>query len=376
MENNSLPAWLVSSLVKIKADHPALCEILRAAVKLDTDSRAYRSAAFHRFRLLMQRREQDRVRRELDEVLKGAATKWPRSSLNLLLGARLKLAADFDEFLRFSARTPAGIGTSEAEGLGHDSKRNQPRFHLDSAWVFNNYLSARGLLNAVNRHSLPDPLNVKVALAGWVRAVMLDEESIALELAAWLERRMPELREAWRSYQSEKTPASRKFAAVFLILKAPGLRPWIEPGLGREDPVTQLNIFRDNWWCPTQHWLYLDRNELRDPLQSLYPGGRAAAPEFLSKAEVEQASKERERLDGMNTAPNYLCREVVQWVRRNPSDARGAEALHLAVNSTRRGCGIEETGRFSREAFRLLHRLYPDGPWAKKTKYWYGQLGG
>jgi len=52
-------------------------------------------------------------------------------------------------------------------------------------------------------------------------------------------------------------------------------------------------------------------------------------------------------------------------------DPRVPEALHLAVRSTRYGCTDDNTTKFSKQAFQLLHKNYPKSEWAAKTKYWF-----
>ena len=47
------------------------------------------------------------------------------------------------------------------------------------------------------------------------------------------------------------------------------------------------------------------------------------------------------------------------------------ESLHLAVRATRYGCSDAETGKFSKQAFDLLHQRYAKTPWAQETPYWY-----
>ena len=83
------------------------------------------------------------------------------------------------------------------------------------------------------------------------------------------------------------------------------------------------------------------------------------------------AEKERARLIDLGSAPDYLCRQVIEWARVQPNDPRLPEALHLAVRSTRYGCTDKETGKFSKAAFDLLHKRFPNSEWAQKTKYWY-----
>ena len=68
----------------------------------------------------------------------------------------------------------------------------------------------------------------------------------------------------------------------------------------------------------------------------------ASALDFLT------ASPEGRRASGspetacLDTAPNYLVAQVLAWAKRAPGDPRVPEALHLAVRSTRYGCGCED----------------------------------
>ena len=94
------------------------------------------------------------------------------------------------------------------------------------------------------------------------------------------------------------------------------------------------------------------------------------APEFL-KASKSLAARQFAALQALGTAPNYLCRIAIEWTEKNPADPRAPEALHLAVRSTRYGCTDKETGRWSKAAYDLLHRRYPNTAWARNTKYWF-----
>jgi hypothetical protein len=83
------------------------------------------------------------------------------------------------------------------------------------------------------------------------------------------------------------------------------------------------------------------------------------------------ASRELAALAGRGSAPTDLAREAVAFARRAPADPRAPEALHLAVRATRYGCVDDETGRFSKAAFDLLHRRYGRTDWARRTPYWF-----
>ena len=93
-------------------------------------------------------------------------------------------------------------------------------------------------------------------------------------------------------------------------------------------------------------------------------------PDFL-KATQAAGARQLAAVQALGTAPNYLCRIAIEWTEANPNDPRSPEALHLAVRSTRYGCTDKETGRWSKAAFDLLHRRYPNTTWAKATKYWF-----
>jgi hypothetical protein len=92
---------------------------------------------------------------------------------------------------------------------------------------------------------------------------------------------------------------------------------------------------------------------------------------FLSPAEKAAAKQQWSTLGALGAAPNYIAHNVIQWANRTPADPRVPEALHLAVTATRYGCTDKNSGRWSKAAFDLLHRKYPNSSWAKKTSYWF-----
>ena len=130
-----------------------------------------------------------------------------------------------------------------------------------------------------------------------------------------------------------------------------------------------MDSYRDNWWCaaaPTSlSELPSEGEGKKDPAASA-----SRIPEFL-RASQTVAAAEAAKLRALGTGPNYLAQTAINWATKNPTDARAPEALHLAVRSTRYGCTDKETGRWSKAAFDLLHRRYPNSSWAKETKYWF-----
>ena len=68
----------------------------------------------------------------------------------------------------------------------------------------------------------------------------------------------------------------------------------------------------------------------------------------------------------------YFAPAVLDWAKAHPNDPRLPEALHYFVRATRYGCVDKSIGPYSRKAFDLLHRKYPNSEWTKKTPYWFG----
>ncbi|HSD47323.1 MAG TPA: hypothetical protein VLB87_11915, partial [Pyrinomonadaceae bacterium] len=175
--------------------------------------------------------------------------------------------------------------------------------------------------------------------------------------------------ELLNKYVSSTDAGEKKFTAIYAWLKTPGFEPIVDAGLGREMPLHQQDSYRDNWWCNAAFVPATDE-ENREVVQFTATTD-AAAPRFLSAAEVAQGQQESSKLHALGAAPNYISREVIQWANSHPTDPRVPEALHLAVRTTRYGCTDKDSARWSKAAFDVLHRKYPNNTWAKKTPYWF-----
>ncbi|HEY8226883.1 MAG TPA: hypothetical protein VIG25_16495 [Pyrinomonadaceae bacterium] len=375
------PAWLVAALSKANAGNPNSSELLTEALRVSTDSRAFPSARFHAVRLLMESGKRTEARRVLDEVLQRQRTALDQASQNLLLSQRMRLATDLADFLASAPRMPAGLSWDEdgREIPADDSEvspeaktsRNKQFFDFDAANVLNKHLPLSLLKEVAKSSALPDHLRRDVAQAAWLRAVILDDLKTADELAPVLKTLVPALSPALDQFVAAQQPAAKKFAAMFIWLKTPGLEPVVDQGIGREGSLTEQDQYRDNWWCGAAFAKTVGTSDDEEKLPSFTATYVDEPPAFLSAAQNTAAEREYSLLDNFGAAPNYLSRQVIQWANSNPTDPRVPEALHLAVNSTRHGCTDKDTGRWSKAAFDLLHRRYGNTTWAKKTKYWF-----
>jgi hypothetical protein len=138
-------------------------------------------------------------------------------------------------------------------------------------------------------------------------------------------------------------------------LKAPGLQPFLRPGLDRREELHERSAFRDNWWCGGE-------NE-----------DRIKPPPFVTDRDREEHAAESARLKQYGSASGYFAAVVVPYAQSHPDDPRTPEALHLTVASTRSYCADANTLTNSKLAFQTLHKLFPKSEWAKKTPYYYGK---
>jgi hypothetical protein len=367
-------------------DDAAAGELIAAAQKVAPESPAYATVAFHSIRLMEESKHTVEARAALDKLLARRASAIPESSLNLFRAERMKVAAAWSEFLKYSVRMSVGSAVAFTQYAGDaqpdmeephpPQTKPRPGFDVDAARILNEQVPVNLLLDAARREILPQPMRREIAMAGWVRGILLSDEKAARSFAPVLQDLAPELRPGLQAYLDASDSRARGFAAVFLILRNPGMRPYVQVGFGRTTAVNRIDDFRDNWWCSfapaTNTGLpgyYRNASIMGAPLRELYENGAPRA-QFLSPDETARGQREWSELAKLPPAPDYLAAQAVEWVRSNAGDPRAPEALHLAVRATRYGCSEERTP-FSKQAFDLLHKQYPNSEWAQKTKYWY-----
>jgi hypothetical protein len=376
--------WLVVSLAKVDVGHPRGRELLAAAEKVPQEAPAYATVTFHRLRLLAGAGRRDEARQQLDGLLAQGGLAVPPSARNLLLALRMKLARTLDELLTYAPRPPVAItynidGRELPENLETNERlkliaRDRPLFDGDAARILNRQLPLDTLRELVHRSILPTHLRRELAKAVLARSLLLREEDTTRSLVPVVKALVPELGPSLDEYRATTSREGRAFMGLFMLLRFPGLKPYVQENVGRLTPLDQIDQYRDNWWCALDasgSGTSREVDGLSTPLEVLYRSGQDQALEFLSAGQINAAQQELQRLASLGPAPNYLSQQMTAWGQKTTSDPRVPEALHLAVRATRYGCTDADTGKFSKAAFDLLHERYPKSPWAQKTKYWY-----
>jgi hypothetical protein len=347
--------WLVAALSSSDPNDPAVPDLIAAARKVAPEAPAYATATIYGIRLERQRGQIDAARDWADRAL---ATKQLDSTVNLLRAERLATARDWDEFLKFGPRKPVamgyeGVGSDEPLDQDPDLQKRTVALDDDFTGPMNTSVPLELWDAAARGDALPREFQAEIAKAGWMRAVLLDDRPAAMKLAARAGDLNPPLAPAVRDYAAQTDAAAAQFTAVFWMLRTPGLRPELRSGIGRGTKVNDIDNFRDNWWSLGE--------------------SKTVRADFLPSAQREAGEEQAARLrKNAGNGVNYLCAAAIAWAKGHPQDPRVPEALHLAVRATRYGRVTDkESTRYSKEAFDILHRKYPDSTWAKQTKYWY-----
>jgi hypothetical protein len=381
-------AWLVAALAHTHAGQSWSGELAQAVAALEPRSPAYATANFHRVRLLLEQHENTRARHLLDDLLATAdVAKMPSSAVNAFKQQRMPLARNVNEFLIDAQRRPAGFRSDADEELTQDPNDDKDpysraSFPADAAEALNVQLPLTVLSQAARSEILVSRLRRDVLLGTWTRAALLPSGTqTAIDLAGEVEKFEPEITPLMKEYLAAQGGDARRFAAVYLILHFPGLRPTIESGIGREGqmyttdtkkPLLEvIDNFRNNWWCDLKNAKFGETSYLWSYQDGQRPKRQPVTLPFLTVEQQHQAAHEWKQVEELGEGPNFLATAVIAWARQHPEDNRVPEGLHLAVRTTRYGCVNKETSRLSHEAFDLLHTRYGKTEWARRTPYWF-----
>lgn len=376
-------AWLVASLASIKGSDPNAAELLKAAEQVRPDAPAYVTAEFHVDRILIEQGKYEEARARLDTILARPGA-IPPSTVNQFLSLRLKLARNLDEYLESALRYPVAI-----EGDVYPDEFNNPYmqryapgplddvqmlatgplFDADSTQVIDGWLPLSVLKQIARSNILPPKLRARVALSVWVRAVVIGDRETARDLAPIVGNLIPALKPSLDAWLAAKTPDDKRFEVALTILRNPGMRPYVESGMGRLTPLGETNPYRDNWW-----------GAIIPPVEPTPSAGAVAQPPirrypaFLSDAEKRSSDREWVSLSAIDGA-EALCSVAVRRAEVSPRDERVPEALYRCIDAVHLSPSGEGCNALAESAFRLLHSRYPKNIWAQKNQFWYRASG-
>ncbi len=370
--------WFVAAIAKTDPKAPQTAEILSAADQIQTNSAAFQTVRYHQIRLLTATGKRAEAINKLSDVFDNNFNALPLSSQNKYYSQRMILAQNLDDFLQFAQRkavifdwdeTGREEGTSVNDDKFLSAWENRTMFDSDAVAFLNEKVPLSVLRQAALSQKLPDHLKRFLVIAVWTRAFELGNQAIEREFAPLMLRFAREFSPFMSKYASAKTPSGREAAALISVLRLPVLQPYVPVGFGREgSQSTEIDSIRGNWWCAED---VSDKgDESYNHYGFKYP---QEYPAFLNEAERSAADREHQQLIAHGNSATYLTKRAVEFANLNPKNPQTPEILHLAVRSTRYGCKDAETGKYSKEAFDILHKRYPNSAWTKETPYWFGQ---
>jgi len=365
-QEHRLP-WLVAAIAKGDAE----IELMDAAAEVKPDSPAYATVNYYRIGLMLGAGKRVEARALADTVLAGLGPNDMASTRNAFLAERMQTARSLAEFLADAPRTMIESESSNAEmaqcvGTGAANRcaaKIPPRqFDVDAAGFFNTQMPLDLWEEAAQSSALPKNLRDAVAWAAWMRALGLGDAAAAKRMSGLLP-------DAVRKTSGD----SDGFPATLALLRNPGLRPYLEQGVQRSVTYAMLDDYRDNWWG--SRWGDGDWRLERygtDNLKAEPPGHT----DFLTAQQQKQAANEDARLNALPVAAVWLGQRAIAYVKAHPDDKDAAEALALTVRATHLSSSSGESkedgeSAVSKQAFEMLHRMYPKSPWALRTKYYY-----
>jgi hypothetical protein len=180
-----------------------------------------------------------------------------------------------------------------------------------------------------------------------------------------------------------------------ILVNAPGI--WEPITMTGGSDVTGLDSFDHNdknWWCPFEpdRQLASLRSDFDDltgvqratwSAKTLEPVMEADAMAALAKKRegvlkahplVKSINwSELRALALMASAPKMLTTAATKWGKAaRKEDGAAAEALALAIKTTRYGCNWHGGhGKYSKAAYDVLHARFGTTPWATQTPYWF-----
>lgn len=394
-EHRSLP-WLIAALWGASKDDAAASELLAATTEVPKESPGWASVLFYSGLLMDSMGRREEARGVFNRLLE--ASDLPGGSRNLVKAARLRTARTLHELVTDLPRSvfcKTRIRMENADECSQGPGRSA--LDRDGADVLTWGLPLSVLIGVVDAESLPRFVRAEIARAGWVRAVLIGDHRRGLELARRLVRLKPEMQEPFVAYLEADTEQERVHAMIDILVWFPNMDWQVEHGVDPDSSWIERSrsVGRSSWWRPAKtpsgyrrifdglpplrlkrqrhqrhRWRFSGPSVWTGLRQSPIPY-RFFVPPFLDASQRADLKREIGAVAEIGPVPNELCRLVLEWAEEAPDDPRVPPALHRAVVATRWVHGDENTGDWSRRAFRLLHRRYPKSPWTEKTPYWY-----
>ena len=375
--------WMVAAICKASARDPEAPDLVKAAEQTPSDSPEWEMLNYHRIRLLIGLGRAAEARVLLNDSIVRVQSGKCDSSLNLYQGLRMRSAVNLDEALAYAPRKILNRASEEQASLDeclyvmknprrkYDCKKDagQPEFNADAASLFNLESPLSVIADAAVSNKLPDNLRCSLAIMAWVRSVLANDDTTAAKVFPLLPQKI-----------QEQAGSGTGFKPLVTLVKNPGLRPYLDPGVQRSYSFDFVESYRDNWWCKDWglSWWENTWQQRGFPNEGLIRADETAA--FLTPAQRAEGERQSSQLRSTDDADVVLGQRVLAYAKDHPDDPDVPESLFLVLRMVRYSCGpdyepdspeqkrmVHLTDEVSRTAARLLRQRYAASPWTKKA---------
>ena len=366
--------WLIAALAQTQPNSPDLGTVLTEADKIPSSSPAYLELQYLSADLNYKQRKTDEMRNRIDKILSDKSLMIPPTTRNMFMSLRSRVAKNFGEFLQFALERPVAIesGWQGAEIPTDFAKVEasanfavlKPAFNNESTAFFNTSVPVNLLAGIPDISGIASNADLKAdsLQSLWVRYFLLKDFAAVSRITPKLKAAAPALKPLLSTYEASKNIDEQVNSGTFMILRNPGMRPYLSQAYGRATPMGKIDDYQDNWWSSSNLTPTTDAKQLK---------ANTELAACLSATEKAQALAESKKLAAVAESAVYLGQNTIAWAKKNPQDPRIPEALHLAVRATRFCDRTSNSSKVSKEAFTILHNKYPHNPWTAKTKYFY-----
>ncbi|KRC03308.1 hypothetical protein [Duganella sp. Root198D2] len=326
----------------------------KAAAAVPAGHPLYQTMQYNLVRLAVSENQLAQADRDIDRLLASQGKAMSVATTNRFLALKMLTTGSLEGFVKAGRRVqdpvergaPIDDGAKDPEGTDDDFRVAVYR-HLPLASLKTLY---------ANPDLLP-AWKVELREAIFTRALVANDEASALSLLDSVAEGRNTTAHLYARYRKAASGADRKLAAALILVNTPELRPHVftQAGLGNDGSCRPVNI-----------------------------GERPApAPRFLGKEQRAEGEREQQGLRQLSLRSMFLAPTLMAWASAKPNDVEAPKALHLLLASMRNECAWAPTAegptpaqwelrnKYSKQAFAMLHKLYPSSDWAKKTKYYY-----
>ena len=407
-KKRTLP-WLVAVMLTNGLRGPQMEAARAQASAIPSTSNAYLTARFYLIDALIDDKKIDAARTQLAGVLNTSAyMQAPTTTQNLFKTQSMVCARNIQNYL---ASATLRVSAASSNNLLVPDKWPKPAQMqnykaplleaIDSECADNidrNLPYSRWLLWSKNKSVAPN-LHGRIVCATWIRAIMLGKAGDIQALTAEMTRCYPTCAAKLKAFgqaAGEGEGDKRNYLFAQICLDNFGFSPYVNGGLPRMGSgYNTFNWYQHNYWQPLQavpvdkkdqdqdvdsnlNWVADRANaDLVPKLEDYYRQKKIDA--LLSAGEKKAARSELKIMSGFIPA-RMLSGAVVAYAKSHDEDRDLAEAnrdfslayyLYKSVKVPYWSGQTDEASKYSKAAFLLLHKNYPNSKWAKRIAFWY-----